>query len=120
MEISMESYRNFWKKAKEKTSAYPDALSFATMKVGATDDQISEFECSLINIALKSGYSPERWRHLLDVMILKKSGITELSSLRTICLFPVDCNYAFKHIGREMMRIAEHTHSLASEQHGSR
>jgi hypothetical protein len=71
MKISMESYRNFWKKAKEMTSAYPDALSFATMKVGATDDQISEFECSLINIALKSGYSPERWRHLLDVMILK-------------------------------------------------
>ncbi len=120
MEIPLQTYRAFWKKANDKTSAYPDDLSFATMKVGASDEVISELECSLINIALKSGYSPERWRHLLDVMILKKSGITELSSLRTICLFPVDCNYAFKHIGREMMKIAEHTHSLAPEQYGSR
>jgi hypothetical protein len=82
-------------------------MSFATMKVGATDDVISELECSLINIALRSGYSPERWRHLLDIMILKKSGITHLSSLHNICLFPVDCDYAFKHISREMMMITE-------------
>ena len=71
MEISLESYQGLWKKANEKTSAYPDALSFATMKVGASDEIISELEGSLINIALNSGYSPVRWRHLLDVMILK-------------------------------------------------
>jgi hypothetical protein len=57
MEISLESFRAFWKKAKENTSCYPDDLSFATMKAGATDDTISELECELINIALKSGYS---------------------------------------------------------------
>ena len=90
------------------------------MKAGSTDNLISELECGLINAALASGYSPKRWQHLLDVMILKKSGVTELSSLRTICLFPVDCNYAFKHIGREMMKIAEATSSLAPEQYGSR
>jgi hypothetical protein len=51
---------------------------------------------------------------------LKKSGIMELSSLRTICLFPVDCNYAFKHIGRSMMKMAEASSTLAPEQYGSR
>jgi hypothetical protein len=96
------------------------ALSFASMKAGAMDGLISELECGLINVALSSGYSPDRWKHLLDVMILKKSGLTDLSSLRTICLFPVDCNYEFKHIGREMMRTAESTFSLAPEQYGSR
>jgi hypothetical protein len=120
MEISLDSYRAFWKKANEKTSCFPDALSFATMKAGLTDDQISELECGLINAALTSGYSPESWKHLLDFMILKKSGITQLSLLRTICLFPVDCNYAFKHIGWEMMKIAESTNSLPPEQYGSR
>lgn len=90
------------------------------MKAGATNDLIAELECGLISIVLTSGYSPERWQNLLDVMILKKSGITELSSLRTICLFPVDCNYAFKHIGREMIKIAEVMNSLAPEQYGSR
>jgi len=56
----------------------------------------------------------------MDVMILKKSGVTTLNSLRTICLFATDFNFAFKHIGREMMRHAERTDSLAPEQYGSR
>jgi hypothetical protein len=120
MEISLEEYKHFWKKANDKISCYPAELSFATMKAGSYDDLIAEIECDLLNFVLASGYSPERWKKLLDVMILKKSGITQLSSLRTICLFPVDCNYAFKHIGREMMKIAEATGSLAPEQYGSR
>jgi hypothetical protein len=120
MTVSLDTYHAFWKKANERTSCYPDDLSFSTMKAGATDDLISELECGLINVALASGYSPDRWQNLLDVMILKKSGITELSSLRTICLFPVDCNYAFKHIGQSMMKMAEAASTLAPEQYGSR
>jgi hypothetical protein len=50
----------------------------------------------------------------------KKSGVTLLSGQRTIVLFTVNCNYAFKHIGREMMKIGEKTKSLAPEQYGSR
>jgi hypothetical protein len=76
------------------------------MKAGAMDDLINELERYLINIAFSSGYSRERWKQLLEVMFLKKSGQTQLSSLRTICLFPVDCNFAFKHVGRERMGIA--------------
>ncbi len=120
MAISLEEYKHFWKRANENISCYPAELSFATMKAGSYDDLIAEIECDLLNFVLASGYSPERWKKLFDVMILKKSGIMKLSSLRTICLFPVDCNYAFKHIGRKMMKIAEATGSLAPEQYGSR
>ncbi len=85
------------------------------------DDLIAELECNLINLALSSGYSLDRWKQLLiDVMILNKSGHTQLSSLRTICLFPVDCNFAFKHVGREMIWLVEAKNSLAPEQYGSR
>jgi hypothetical protein len=31
----------------------------------------------------------------------------------------VDCNYAFKHVGRQMMHTAEVTNYLAPEQYGS-
>lgn len=41
------------------------------MKAGATDDLISELECGLINVALASRYSPDRWQNFLHVMILK-------------------------------------------------
>ncbi len=46
--------------------------------------------------------------------------MTDVDSLRTICLFKVDANYCFKHIGREMMKNAERHNSLAKEQYGSR
>jgi hypothetical protein len=64
-------------------------------------------------------------RHLdghtgLYVMILKWSGATELSGLCTIVLFPVDCNFEFKHIRREIMKFAERASELDPEQHGSR
>jgi uncharacterized protein with von Willebrand factor type A (vWA) domain len=53
-------------------------------------------------------------------MISKKAGHTYLGGPRTIVLFPVDCNYAFKHVGRTMMATAEKAQALAPEQYGSR
>jgi hypothetical protein len=53
---------------------------------------------------------------IIDIMILKQSGVTHLSGLCTIVLFPVNCNYVFKHIGRMMMFTAEKAKSLAPEQ----
>jgi hypothetical protein len=62
---------NFWQKAKETTSCFLDALSFATMKAGAGLQMIASIKCTLVNIPLKSGYSPQQWKHCIDVMILK-------------------------------------------------
>lgn len=55
----------------------------------------------------------------IDVMILKKAGLTQVNSLRTIVLFHPDCNYALKFIGREIMFNAERNSTLAPEQYGS-
>jgi len=90
------------------------------MKAGASDPDIALLDCTLTKLNLQLGFAPKRWKHCLDVMLLKKSGVTELSGLRTIVLFPVDCNFAFKHVGRAMMKVAEETKSLAPKQYGSR
>ncbi len=89
MTISLPEYRHFWHKAKETTSCYPDALLFTTMKAGARSDLISDIECKLAKVSIKSSYSPLCWKKCLDVMILKKSGLTTIKSLRTVVLFPV-------------------------------
>jgi hypothetical protein len=57
---SVETYCQFWHKSKENTSCHPGPLSFATLKAGATDALLAEFECSLTRIPLKGGFSPER------------------------------------------------------------
>jgi hypothetical protein len=36
-----KTYTAYWKEAKEKTSCYPSALSFATMKAGTSSGLIS-------------------------------------------------------------------------------
>jgi len=118
--IPLASYQAFWHKANEQVSCYPSSLSFSTMKAGSFHDYISEVDCRMTRIPLLSGYAPNMWKKCLDVMILKKAGITHLSSLRKFVLLPVDCNFAFKYVGREMMNNAEKGHALASEQYGSR
>jgi hypothetical protein len=58
-----------------------------------------------------------QWKKCIDVIILKKAELnTHLSVLHTIVLFPVDCNYAFKYIGREMMKLGEQGLALIPEQ----
>ncbi len=112
MDMTSESYVAFWKKAREDTACYPSALSFSTMRAGAYDKYIAALDCSMTRIPLAFGFAPERWKYCLDVMLMKKSGVTDLSGLRTIVLFPVDCNFAFKHVGCTMMKVAEQTGSL--------
>jgi hypothetical protein len=74
----------------------------------------------MTRIPLETGYSPQRWQRCIDVMIKKKGNRTDIDNLHTIFLFEVDANYAFKHIGRQMMLNSEKHRSIAKEQYGSR
>jgi hypothetical protein len=117
MEMSVESFIRYWRRAKEKTSCYPSELSFATMKASSFNTYLALMDCIMTKIPLKTGYSPTRWQRVVDVMIPKKSNRTDIDNLCTICLFEVDTNYAFKHIGRQMMFNAECHRLLAKEQY---
>ncbi len=120
MEMTLPSFISFWRKTKENISCYPSEFSFATFKASSHDPPLAYMDCIMTQIPLQSGYSPTRWQQCVDVMIQKKSNMTDVDSLRTICLFEVDANYCFKHIGREMMRNTEYHKTIAKEQYGSR
>lgn len=117
--LPLQEYRGYWKKAREYTSCYPGDLSFASLKAAAQDDVNAEFECLMVEIPLFSGYAPNRWKKFLDVMLLKKEGLTQVEALRTIVLFQPDCNCAFNFLGQAMMKHAKTPHLLAPEQYGS-
>ncbi len=101
-------------------SCHPGALSMAMLKAATSDEFLAAFECALTRIPLLSGYSPLRWKQMIEMMIMKRAGLTNLPKLRSIVLFHPDCNFAFKYIGREMMHIAKTAKVLAPEQYGSR
>jgi hypothetical protein len=50
------------------------------MKAGALDPQIASLDCKMTRIPLAIGFAPKRWKQCLDVMIMKKSGITDLAA----------------------------------------
>jgi hypothetical protein len=58
MEMSVDSYVRYWKKARENTSCFPSALSFATMKAGAFNPQIATIDCMMTRIPLVVGFAP--------------------------------------------------------------
>jgi hypothetical protein len=87
MTLTLEAYQNYWKKANENVSCYPSTLSFSTMKAGAFDEQISKVDWALTVITLEYGFAPSQLKQRMDVMILKRSGVAELSGLRTMYYF---------------------------------
>jgi hypothetical protein len=50
MDLTIDQYTSFWKKAKEDTSCFPSALSFSTMKAGSQDPSIALLDCSMTRI----------------------------------------------------------------------
>jgi hypothetical protein len=91
MQLTLASFINFWRKAKEFTACYPSKFSFATLKASSQDNKLAKMDCIMMRIPLNTG---------VDVMIPKKTNKTDIDNLRTICLFEVDANFGFKHIGR--------------------
>jgi hypothetical protein len=81
MELTLSSFINFWRKAKENTSAYPSEFSFATTKASTYDIMLAIMDCTMTKIPLLTGYSPTRWQRCGDVMIQKKSNMTDVDSL---------------------------------------
>jgi hypothetical protein len=88
--IPLHEHLKFWRRAKEKTSSYPDPLSFVTMKACAFHDYNGEVNCLLSRIFLISGYTTSRWKKCLEVMIqrrsriIKKAGITMTSLISVV------------------------------------
>jgi hypothetical protein len=87
MEMTVDSFISYWKKAKEHTSCYPGEFSFATLKASSHNLYLATMDCIMTRIPLNTGYSPSRWQRMVDVMIPKKSNRTDIDNLRTICLF---------------------------------
>jgi hypothetical protein len=88
-------------------------------KAGCTNDIIANFEATMANIPILSGYVPRQWFKAVDCMLLKKPGECRVDKLRTIILFNPEANHTFKFLGRAMMAHAEKHHQLPEEQYGS-
>jgi hypothetical protein len=118
--FTTEEWKAGWKKAKERTAVGSDFMHFGHFKAGCTNDVIANFEATMANIPLLSGYSPLRWKKVIDCMLLKREANYQVDKLRTIVLFDPEANQNFKFLGKAVMHHAEQYGQLAEEQYGSR
>jgi hypothetical protein len=118
--ITTDDWKAGWTRMKESTATGSDFLHFGHFKAGCTNDVIANFEATMANIPILSGYSPPRWKKAVDCMLLKREGDYRVDKLRTIVLFDPEANHIFKCLGRKVMAHAEQHNQLAAEQYGSR
>jgi hypothetical protein len=118
-ELDVEMHKRGWQRARERTSAGPSRLHFGHFKAMATDEILAELSALMAFFPYKTGYSPERWRHGIQVMLMKQIGNINIDKLRAILLFEADFNFNNKMLGRQMMLRAEENNWIAPEQYGS-
>jgi hypothetical protein len=88
-------------------------MHFGYFIAGCTNDVIANFEATMANILLMSGYSPKRWQKPINCMLLKQEGNYNVDKLHTIVLFHPEANQNFKFLGRTVMAHAENHGQLA-------
>jgi hypothetical protein len=101
--ITTEQYIQGWKQAKERTTTGSAILHLGHFKAGARDSLIADFEATMSHIPYATGYSPKRWRHVIDYELLKKEGMFRPETFRMIQLFEPDFNQNNKLLGKETM-----------------
>ena len=120
VDLDVPAHCHAWHKAKEATSSCPTGVHAGHCKAGAAHEGIATMEAQMANIPYRTGYSPRRWQHGINAMLLKKPNNFFVNKLRAILLYDVEFNQGNKKIGRDMMYYTEDLQQIADEQYGSR
>jgi len=117
---SPNAYSRNWEKARETTSSSASGIHFGHYIAGTFNPEILIMNATMADIPLRTGFSYERWKTGLNIMIEKTTGDFNVEKLQIILLFEADFNANNKWIGRAVMYQVEQAHILAEEQYRSR
>jgi hypothetical protein len=97
----------------DETSA-PGAL------LKAQQQELFSAHLSLINYAIRHGYSYERWKSIVTVMIEKDPGNTQIHRLRVIHLYEFDLGACMAILWKDMLASSEKRGTINDGQYGGR
>ena len=109
-----KTHTESWKCRKEKTTTYNQSM--AHYKAIFSDKFISWFFFQRADIPETTGYSPQRHRRCVDLMIMKKHMNFDIKKQRTLGILDTEFNQNNKRIGNEGMRNATKLNKVAKEQ----
>jgi hypothetical protein len=136
-EITLETFTGKLRIWRESTSTSPSGRHLGHYKTLSRPiayaynlderEELKEFclallqaHLDIINYCLRHGYSLTRWQNVVNVMILKEANSHRIHRLQVLHLFEADYNLILGVKWRQLMRHAEHNHTLNEEQYGSR
>jgi hypothetical protein len=114
---TLEGFQSSWGKMKEKTSSR--TLHFGHFKTGVQNEDLLSLHYNMAELPFRTGYSPTRWQHATQLMILKKLGLIDVEKLRTLVLYEADFNHNNKFLGKSMMEHMQKHNFLAKEQYSA-
>jgi hypothetical protein len=121
IDITKEQFQAIYSKLKESTSSSPSGRHIGHYKVAAKSDSLSNLHSKMMSIPLLAGFSPTRWRVIVDVMLEKSIGDPKIHRLRKIALQESDFNQCNRlAISRPLMYKLEDLGLISDMQYGSR
>ena len=120
IKVTTNIHTQGWRKQKEATASEPTALSFSHYKAMVDHQTLASVDSQMRDIPIQHGFSPQSWRRITDIEILKETGEYNVDRMRLIQLMASPFNINNKLIGKRMMDNAEKHNILPPDQHGSR
>ena len=118
--LTLEEYRAFWKKKREKSVTSPFGLHVGHYKAALYNLWILEVHRVLLLVPFQTGIAPRRWRRTVQLMLEKEPGSPWIHRLRIIELFAAQANAGFQiFVRRRMIQHAVHNQLLRNESFGS-
>ena len=76
--MTQRTIQNFGENKKQRPDWKDPDQDFWRLKAAVEDEYLSKFDLKLKNIPMKYGFSPNTWREMTDVEILKKAGVWDI------------------------------------------
>jgi len=119
--ISEEEFINAYKVTPESTSSSPSGRHVGHYKAVLDNPTLVSLHTTMSSIPFQTGFFPEHWKRVVDIMLQKDTGNSCCHRLRIIALFESDLNQAKRIlIGRRLSHLLEDNTMLPEMQQGSR